>query len=119
VQVSKPTQFAEQDTGRIPKAIVQQPVKQLPNPAKPRQRLSCSHIHQVDAGKDFHVRSRHTLYQAPNHLRPPSLPRQNVTANFPVQLHQLAVHCQRRALLDRVGAGFQLDQSVGVAGGVL
>ena len=41
---------------------------------------------------------------------------QDVAAHLPVQRHQLAVHGQRRTLLRAMDAGFQLGQSVGVAG---
>lgn len=45
------------------------------------------------------------------------LPRQNVSADLPVQQHQLTVDRQRGALLGSVDAGFELGQSAGLAFG--
>lgn len=68
------------------------------------------------AGLQFLGQGRHQLVHChANWLV--RLPSQNVTANLPVEQHQLAVHRQRRTLLGGVNTGFQIFQPIGLAGG--
>ncbi|MNC38261.1 hypothetical protein D3C75_868570 [compost metagenome] len=81
-----------------------------------------SHVHQVGAGKAFHIRKgrAQVVCQPLDHLGTPAfaaLSFEYVAADLPVKLHQLAVDCLHRPLLGVMDAGFQFGQPVGVAAG--